>query len=157
MLKKLPQISLIVLGLLSIIASVLFFVGYGDETFISPNSFEELKDSSFTDLFLTWTYVMFAIAFCLVLVFSVVGFARNFKYAPKKAIRSLLAIVAIVAVFVISWFCGSSEEIKIVGYAGDQNVGFWAQFSDMIIYTAYTLGIATIAVLFGSFIYSKVK
>lgn len=157
MLKKLPQISLIVFGLLSIIASVLFFVGLGDETFISPNTFEEMTDSSFSDLFLGWAYVLFAIAFCLVIIFSVIGFVKNFKDAPKKAVRTLVVLIVLVAVFVISWACGSADELKIVGYDGGQNVGFWAQFSDMIIFTAYTLVAATIIALAGSVIYSKVK
>ena len=157
MLKKLPQISLIVFGLLSIIASVLFFVGLGDETFISPNTFEEMTDSSFSDLFLGWAYVLFAIAFCLVIIFSVIGFVKNFKYAPKKAVRTLVVLVVLVAIFVISWSCGSAEELKIVGYDGTDNVGFWAQFSDMIIFTAYTLVAGTVLALIGSIIYSKVK
>lgn len=157
MLKKLPQISLIVFGLLSIIASVLFFAGLGKETFISPNTFEEMTDSSFSDLFLGWAYVLFAIAFCLVIIFSVIGFVKNFKDAPKKAVRTLVVLIVLVAVFVISWACGSADELKIVGYDGGQNVGFWAQFSDMIIFTAYTLVCATVVALIGSIIYSKVK
>jgi len=157
MLKKLPQISLIVFGLISIIASVLFFVGLGDVTFTSPNTFEEMTDSTFSDLFLGWAYVLFAIAFCIVIVFSIIGFAKNFKDAPKKSIRTLVVLVVIVAIFAISWVCGSSEELKIVGYDGTDNVGFWAQFSDMIIFTAYTLVVATVIALVGSIIYSKVK
>jgi len=157
MLKKLPQISLIVFGLLSIIVSVLFFVGLGKETFISPNTFEEMTDSSFSDLFIKWAYVLFAITACLVIVFSIINFAKNFKDAPKKAIRTLLVLVVLVAIFVVSWALGSADELRIVGYDGDQNVGFWAQFSDMIIYTAYTLVFATVIALVGSVIYSKVK
>ena len=157
MLKKLPQISLIVFGALSIIVSVLFFVGLGDATFISPNTFEEMTDSSFSDLFLGWAYVLFAITVCMVIIFSVIGFCKNFKDEPKKAIRTLIVLVVLVAVFVISWLCGSSEELKIIGYDGTDNVGFWAQFSDMIIFTAYTLVAATVVALIGSIIYSKSK
>lgn len=157
MLKKLPQISLIIFGFLSIIASVLFFLGLGNATFTSPNTFEEMTDSTFSDLFLGWAYVLFAITVCLVLIFSIIGFAKNFKDAPKKAIRTLIVLVVLVAVFVISWSCGSSDELKIVGYDGTDNVGFWAQFSDMIIYTAYTLVVCTVVALIGSIIYSKVK
>lgn len=116
-----------------------------------------MTDSSFSDLFLGWAYVLFAIAFCLVIIFSVIGFVKNFKDAPKKAVRTLVVLIVLVAVFVISWACGSADELKIVGYDGGQNVGFWAQFSDMIIFTAYTLVCATVVALIGSIIYSKVK
>lgn len=69
----------------------------------------------------------------------------------------LVVIVVFAAIFVISWAVGSPDKLDIIGYEGTQNEGFWAQFSDMIIYTAYVLFAATIIAWICSTVYSKIK
>lgn len=157
MLKKLPKISLYVLGAISLVIVVMFFLGLGNASFISPNTGEEMTDSTFTDPYIFWAYIMFGIALVFTVVFSVVNFAKGFAENPKKGIVTLVVLLVFVAIFVISWALGSDAELKIIGYEGTDNVGFWARFSDMIIYTAYTLFGATILALIGSVVYSKIK
>lgn len=157
MLKKLPQISLIVFGFLSIVISILFFVGLGKTTFTSPNTYEELRNSTYTDPFLYGAYILLAIACCLTLVFVIIQLVKGLMYNTRRTVIVLIALVALGAVFTISWYCGSPDEIKIVGYDGGQNSGWWAQFSDMWLYSSYTLFLGTLIALAGSIIYSKVK
>ena len=52
---------------------------------------------------------------------------------------------------------GSPEKISIIGYEGTDNFGFWAQFTDMIIYATYALFIAIIGTIAGAGIYTKLK
>lgn len=157
MLNKLPKLALYVLGVLSAIIIVMFFAGLGNAEFLSPNTGEYLTDSTYTDLLLWWAYILFGIALVITLLFTIIRFCKLFAENPKKAIRMLVVLVVFAAVFVISWAVGSPERLEIVGYDGTQNEGFWAQFSDMIIFTAYTLFAATILAWLGSTIYSKIK
>ncbi|MCQ2344611.1 MAG: hypothetical protein MJ002_06790 [Paludibacteraceae bacterium] len=159
MLKKLPKISLIVCAAISLIVVVMFFLGLGNPNaeFQSPNTGEYLTNSTYTDLFLWWAYILFGIAFVVTILFTIVRFCKLFAENPKKAIRMLVVLVVFALIFVISWSLGSDEKLEIIGYDGTDNVGFWAQFSDMIIFTAYTLFCASFLALFGSMLYSKLK
>lgn len=157
MLKKLPKISLIACAAISVVVVVMFFMGLGKAEFLSPNTGEYLTDSTYTDLFLWWAYILFGITFVVTLLFTLIRFCKLFAENPKKAIRMLVVLVVFALIFVISWAMGSEEKLEIIGYDGTDNVGFWARWSDMIIYTAYTLFCAAFIALFGSMLYSKIK
>lgn len=159
MLKKLPKITLIACAAISLVVVVMFFMGLGnpDAEFLSPNTGEYLTNSTYTDLLLWWAYILFGITLVFTIVFSIIRFCKLFGENPKKAVRMLVVIVVFAGIFVISWAVGSPDKLDIIGYEGTQNEGFWAQFSDMIIYTAYVLFAATIIAWICSTVYSKIK
>lgn len=157
MLKKLPLISLIALFAISLVIAVMFFLGLGNAEFVSPNTGEAMTDSTFTDPYIFWAYIMFGIVVVLTVVFAIVNFVKGFIDNPKKGITTLVVLVIFAGIFLVSWALGSDAKIDIIGYEGTDNVGFWARFSDMIMYTAYTLIGATFVALIGSWIYNKVK
>lgn len=152
---KLPKIVLYVLMGLSIVLGVLFFAGGNSGSLEVAGDF--LNIPRFTDLFLNWNYILIGAAVFITLICIVITFAQLFKNTPKKALRSLGFMCLFVLVFVVSWFLGSPEEMKIIGYEGTDNVGFWAQCTDMIIYSVYVLIGAVVLTIIGGAIYVKIK
>lgn len=154
-LNLITKITLWVLFAVSIVVGALVFVG-GDATPLEVGG-ESLWQPKFTDALIYWTYVLLALSLLITVVLSLMQFVQSFIANPKKGAKTLCILVAFVAVFVISWFVGSAEEITIVGYEGTDNMGFWAQFTDMCIYSIYILASGTVLALLGSVIYSKIK
>ena len=77
--------------------------------------------------------------------------------SPAAGLKALIPIAIFVVIFVVPWLLGSPYKVSIIGYEGSDNVGFWAQFTDMIIYANYALVIGVIATIAGSVIYTKLK
>ena len=153
--EKLPKITLWVLFAISLVVSAIFIFGGSME--IEGNAGEMLSTFVYTDLFLNWTYILFALSLVVALFAAVNSFVTTFRKNPKKGVATLLVLVVFALVFVVSWFLGSPEELTIVGYEGTDNVGFWAQYSDMCLWATIIFSVATILALVGSTLYSKIK
>jgi len=153
-LNKLPKLSLWVLFAVSIVISLLFWVGGSEQVEINGNPWDQ---PFFTDALLDWAYILFGLAILITLVVTVKQFIEMFKISAKKGLTALAVILAFAAVFVISWSLGSSETINIIGYDGTDNTGLWAQFADMCVYSMYILAIGTILTIIGTAVYSKIK
>ena len=91
------------------------------------------------------------------MVVTIKQFVDTFRVNAKKGWTSLAVIAAFLAVFVISWFLGSSETINIIGYEGTENEGFWAQFTDMLIFASYALFVGLALTIVGASLYRKFK
>ena len=153
-LNKLPNLSLWILFAISIVVSVLFWVGGSEQVEINGNPWDQ---PFFTDALLDWTYILFGLTLLITLVVTIKQFVDTFKVNAKKGWTSLAVIAAFAAVFVISWFLGSSETINIIGYEGTDNSGFWAQYTDMCVFSMYILCVATVLTIIGTLVYSKLK
>lgn len=151
---KLPKITLYALLVLSVIFTVMFWVGGGSDVVINGETWNEPAN---TGLYLNWAYILCGVALVLVVVIALVRFGMSFVESPKKAFVSLLVLATFVALFVISWSLGSDAKMDIIGYEGTDNVGVMAQYSDMCLYVAYVLMASVIVTLFGTSIYSKFK
>ena len=154
-LDLITKITLWVLFAVSVVVGLLIFVG-GDGTPLEVGG-ESLWQPLFTETLMYWGYALVALALLITLGLSLVQFVQTFINNPRKGIKSLSIIVIFVAVFIVSWFVGSGEQVTIVGYEGTDNQGFWAQFTDMCIYSIYILAGGTVLALLGSALYSKVK
>ena len=153
--EKLPKITLLLLFAISLVVSGLFLFG-GEEQVLVPSG-ESLPTYVHTDLFLNWTYILFAIAIVITLIATVSAFVTSFSRNPKKAIGTLVVLVLFALVFVASWFIGSPDKLEIVGYEGTDNFGFWAQYSDMCMWATIIFSAATLLALVGSITFSKIK
>jgi len=140
--KLIPKISLWALLALGIAVIAFFFLGGSSGSLEVAGDF--LNVPKFTDLFLSWIYILIGLAVLLTLCVLIVKLASDFKYNPKSAIRSLCAVVGAVVLCIICWLMGSPEELHIIGYEGTDNVGFWAQMADAVMYLVYILFAATI-------------
>lgn len=140
---------------LCVIVGVMFYVGGSNGTLDVAGDL--LSVPRYTDIFLYLNYALVGLACLITLAILVINFGYRLKYNPKGALKSLIPVVLFILVFVISWYAGSPEKLEIIGYEGTENVGFWAQCTDMFIYTTYILLGAAILTLFGMAIYTKVR
>lgn len=151
--KLLPKITLWVLLLLGIVATVMFFVGGSEGTLEVAGDFLDIP--RFTDLFLIWSYILLGIVILVTLGVVITEFAKNCKYDKRKAIKTSIVVVGFIALILVCWFLGSPEKIDIIGYEGTDNMGAMAQMSDAILYLSYTLFAATVVTLIWGVIYTK--
>ena len=149
--KLIPKITLWTLLALGIAVIAFFFLGGSNGTLEVAGDFLDVP--KFTDLFLSWIYILLGLVILVTLCVLLVKLGSDFKHNPKSAIRSICAIVGAVVLCIICWFMGSPEEIHIIGYEGTDNVGFWAQLADAVMFLVYILFTATIlAVIAGAII-----
>lgn len=152
--KILPKVALYGLIAVSVILTIMFWIGGGSEVVINGETWNE---PTHTALYLNWAYLLCGIAVFFTLAFALVYFVMGFISNPKKGIITLLVIALFAAVFVVSWNLGSDAKMDIIGYDGTDNVGVMAKYSDMCLYATYTLVAAIIVTLFGTSLYSKIR
>ena len=152
---KLTGLVLVILSFLLLIA---FFATFsqGSESLASASG-DLIQVPLLTDTILYWLYLLFALAILITLVVAVSQFVKGLIHDTGKALKSLVPIVLFALVFVVSYLLGSGERMSIIGYEGTQNEGIWAQLTDMMLYTVYTLMIALVVTIFGSRIYTALK
>lgn len=153
--KLIPKITLWVLMAMGIIASVMFYVGGSEGTLEVAGDF--LNIPAFSNLFLTWNYILIGLVCLITLAVVLMEFVKNLKADKKKALTNLAVVVGFAALIIICWCIGSPEEVKIIGYEGTDNVGPMAQLSDACLWLTYILTIATIIAMVAGVIYTKTK
>ena len=152
--KYINKISLWVLLAISIVILVLFFVMPSTSVEINNTYYEE---PSFTNPLMNWTLILLCLTVAFTLLLSIIKFVKTFIANPRKGLITLGVLVVFAAVFVVSWFLGDATKLDIIGYEGTDNMGFWAQYSDMCIYATAIMGVSTLVALFGTSIYSKLR
>jgi len=151
--KLLPKVTLWVLLALGIVVTAMFFLGGSSGSLEVAGDF--LNIPRFSDLFLSWVYILLGIAILITLGVVVVDFVNNWKTNRRKAYTTLGVVCGFVLLACLCWFAGSPEKLDIIGYEGSDNVGFWAQMSDAVIYACYILITATIVAMAWGFIHTK--
>lgn len=154
LMDNLPKITLYALIAVSLVFTVMFWVGGQSEVEING---EYWSEPVYTGLYLNWAYVLCGIALVLTLLIALVKFVINFTSNPKKGVAALLVMIAFVAVFVISWYLGSDARLEIIGYEGTDNEGVMVRYSDMCLYSAYILAAGTVLSMIVSSLYAKLK
>lgn len=153
--EKIPGISALILVLVSLILVLLVYVG-GTAGSVDVGG-EALSVPKFTDALLYWTYGLLGLALGITIIMALAGYVKSLIANPVAALKSLIPIAAFVLIFVIAWNMGTGERMSIIGYEGTDNEGFWAQFSDMIIYSIYALFAGVVLTIIGAQIYVKTK
>lgn len=132
-------VTLVVLGLF-------FFGGDAQGEAVMMNVDPEMWQPAHTDALLYLNYALFFIA----AIASVVSFFHFFVCNPQASMGSLYVLAGSIIILAITWFMGSPEKLEIVSYEGTDNVGFWAQATDMFLYSLYALlTIAIVCMLLG--------
>jgi hypothetical protein len=153
--ERISGISVLLLGLISVFLVILMYVGGNADSIMVGE--DALTVPKFTDPLLYWSYFLLVLTLGITLLLTIVGFVKNLIENPAAAIKQLIPLILFVVVFVISWLLGSSEKISIIGYEGTDNQGFWAQFTDMLIFSIYALFIGLGLTIIGSGVYRKIK
>ena len=151
--KMLPKITLWSLLALGIVFIALFFLGGSNGSLEVAGDFLDIP--RFTDAFLVWNYILFALVVLITLAVVIVEFSKNWKTNRRKAYMTLGVVCGFVVLALVCWFLGSPKELHIVGYEGTDNVGPWAQLADAVIYACYFLIVATIGTMIWGIIHTK--
>lgn len=143
--RKISSWTLLLVSIISVVVLAIFYFGG------VSNPGEEVKDPTYTNLLLNWIYVLFALTIIATILFGIWQFLTQLKESPKSAISSLIAIVAFVALFLITYSIGNGTPLQLIGYDGEFNVPFWLKVTDMWLYSSYVLTVLIIiAVIVGS-------
>lgn len=153
--KMIPKITLWALLAIGIICSIMFYLPVSEGSLEVAGDF--LNIPQFTNLFLTWNYILVVLVCLCTLGFVVWEFVKTYKVNKKAALRKLGVVVAFVVLVLICWFIGSPKEVEIIGYEGTDNVGAMAQMSDACLYLTYFLVLATIATMVWGICYTKTR
>ena len=153
--KLFPKVTLLVLMLVGIVATALFFLGGSEGSLEVAGDFLDIP--KFTNVLLYWIYVLVALVILATFGFVIAKLVETFKVDPKAGIRAVVVVIAAIALCALCWFLGSPEKVEILGYEGTDNVGNMARMSDAIMYLVYILTASTVAALVWGVIYTKVK
>ena len=141
--------------LVGIVATALFFLGGSEGSLEVAGDFLDIP--KFTNVLLYWIYALVVLVILATFGFVLAKLVETFKVDPKAGIRSVVVVLAAVALCALCWFLGSPEKVEILGYEGTDNVGNMARMSDAIMYLVYILTASTVAALVWGVIYTKVK
>ena len=134
-LQKLTSYVLYVLMIVTVIFGIMFFAG--------PKVDNELGMDipKFTGAILSWSYVLFAIAAVVTIVFSILGI-----FSSTNGLKNaLISIGAVVVLFLISYSLGSSEPLP--GLAEDYSPATF-KWVDTGLFATYILaGVAFIGII----------
>ena len=153
--EKAPKILAYLLVILSGIFVAMIYVGGNAESLEVGG--ELLTVPKYTATLLYWSYFLIGLIVVITLLLIVLGFVKSLVANPLSAIKSLIPLIIFILIFVVAWSLGSAEKISIIGYEGTENEGFWAQFTDMVIYASYTLFAAVVLAIFGARVYTSLK
>ena len=103
--KLLPKITLWVLLIVGVIFSVMFYAGGSAGTHEVAGDFLDIP--RFSDLFLTWNYILLAIVIVVTLGVVIGEFVMNCKYDKKNAFASLGVVLGFIALIALCWVFGS--------------------------------------------------
>ena len=157
--SKVSKIAFYIAMAVSVALIVLFFgVGFNNMETINNN---DMRSPQFTDALLYWIYALTAIAVVLVLVFGMVSFGKNFKDSPVGALKGLLGVLLLVALFGVAYLLASDAPIYVNGKQladsdGNPIAASSYILTDVLIYVQYALFAAcALATAFGLLNISK--
>lgn len=151
--KLLPKITLWSLLGLGILFILMFFLGGSNGSLEVAGDFLDIP--RFSDAFLVWNYILFGLVVLITLCVVVIEFVENWKTNRKKAYMTLGVVCGFLVLACLCWVLGSPAELHIIGYEGTDNVGFWAQLADAVIYACYFLIAATLCTMIWGIVYTK--
>lgn len=139
--RKISSTVLLIIAILTIAVMAAFiFGGYIDPAAAKPVP-------RFTDLLLYTCYIVLAITLLVMIVFAIVGFAGKLKSNPKGALSGLVAIIALVALLVITYAMGSTAPLSLGADSAQYNTDFYLKFTDMWLYSIYVMMVLCIGAL----------
>ncbi len=153
--KSIPKISLLVLAILSVIIGIVFYAG-GTSGSLTAGT-DSFDIPTYTNSLILWAYALVILSVILALTLVVLNFIGKMKNDAKGGVKSIIAIAGLALVLVITFIIGSNETMEIIGYEGTDNGGFWAKFSDMCLYSVYTLIVGAFVTIIAVNTFKQIK
>ena len=146
--KTSKMVMYITVAITILIAALFIFGGQLSDADRITTVEASVSQPAFTSLLLYWVYVLLAITVVVLLLFAVLGIFTGLKTNRKATLQSILAVLALGALFLITYVIGSGTPLNIVGYSGTDNVPSTLKMTDMWIYSMYVmLGLTVAAIL----------
>lgn len=141
--RKISSWTLLVLLAVSVIMCIAFFMG-GSHMEGTNKAYE------LTGAFLGWVYALTGLTLAVTLCFAVAGFLRSFKQNSKKALTSLIGVVALILLLVITYAIGNGDPAAMSAVNEDSQeylTSGWLKTADMVLYSSYALIAATLVLI----------
>lgn len=143
MLKNLSRIVLYVLCAITIVITLLFFLG-GD---VDPNA--DYVEPVYTDAMINLMYACFFLTAFMAVVSALWQFVIKLQSNKASAIKTIVSIALTVIVLLIGYFTSSGESITLLG-SGEVVDEQTVRIVDMMISTIYIMmGAGFILMIFG--------
>ena len=143
MLNKLSSIVLYVLCAITIVITLLFFLG-GD---VDPNA--DYVEPVYTNAMINLMYACFFLTALMAVASALWQFVVKLQSNKASAIKTIVSVGLTILVLVISYFVSSGQEITLLG-TGEVVDEQTIRTVDMMIYTIYTMvGAAILLMIFG--------
>jgi NADH:ubiquinone oxidoreductase subunit 6 (subunit J) len=123
--------------IISVVVMALFYLGgqaSGEDKIAA-----DMSQPKFTDIVLYWAYALLAITIVVLLVFALADFLKKLKETPRKALSGFLVLLAMAALFIITFVMGDGTLLNIPGYDGADNQPQTLKLTDMWLYSAYIM------------------
>ncbi len=156
LLSRISNIVALVLLAVSVVIVLAMYVGPNADTITNAGG-DVMNVPAATDTLIYWCYALLIATVVAVVGFAAYKFISNLIINPKGGIKTIVTLVAFAILIIVAWNLGSPEKLPIIGYEGTENEGFWAQFTDMVIYVCYTLFVLVFLAIIGNRLYTKFK
>ncbi len=143
MLNKLSSIVLYVLCAITIVITLLFFLG-GD---VDPNA--DYVEPVYTNAMISLMYACFFLTAILAAVSAIWQFVIKLGSNKGSAIKTVVSFGLVIILLVVSYFISSGEQFTLLG-SGEVVTEDTVRMVDMMIYTIYAQSfIAILLMIFG--------
>lgn len=149
--QKILTITKWALMAISVALFVAFFMNV-----VPMSSMSDQIESGTTASFLNWAYILLGLCALAAIVFPVLDFVKSTASNPGSAIKTVVILVVIAAIFGIS-FALSSGDINSIAptlVESDESTRLWSGAGLNALY--FALGITVLSVLFTE-IYARIK
>jgi hypothetical protein len=154
--KTSKMVLYITIGI-TLIVLAMFFLGGNVSAENQLPQVVGLQEPRNTDILIYWTYALLFATIVTLLLFAISGFFSTLKTNRKGAIESLLVLLAMLALFGITYTIGSGTPLNIVGYTGPDNVPGTLKMTDMWIFSIYVMLLLVILAIVFAPLLSKSK
>lgn len=132
---KIAKFIFIVLMVVTVVILGMFYgVGYDNMSQVASGM---VTDPQYTDLLMYWMYILLGISVVSVLFSTIVQFFSMLKSEPKAALKGVLYLVLLAALFGVAYAMSSDAPIIINGAAFTE-AGV-LKFTDVCLYVQYVL------------------
>jgi len=143
--SRISSITLYVLMGITIVLTILFFVG----GYVPGTKGTNLAEPVSTDFMLIWNIILLVIALILMLVFTIISILMN----PKRALRSLIILGLVGLIVFISYQFSSGYILNLVNYRGPDNIPSTLKIVDTGLFLTYFL----VILAFGAILYNEIS
>lgn len=113
----------------------------------------ELEGPEYTETLLNWGYFLLGISVVASLIFPIIAFITK----PKQGIKSLIPLLALVAVAAACYYVSDNTVLDLPGYNGSDNNPDTIKWSEAILFLTYVMMILNIAAIVVTELLKKIK